>query len=172
MIQGTKPHTLAVGLNDSPAGLASWIIEKFHGWSQLKNDDLESVYSLDELCTLLSVYWFTQTIGASVRLYKETIADREFMSPMPKHQVPQGVLVPAEADNPAPRAWGDRNLQNLMHWHEAKRGGHFPALEVPELLASDIRAFHRVIGDSAHGTSRASLGDEAGSAKQLRHAAG
>jgi pimeloyl-ACP methyl ester carboxylesterase len=172
MIQGTKPHTLAVGLNDSPAGLASWIIEKFHGWSQLKNDDLESVYSLDELCTLLSVYWFTETIGASVRLYKETIADQEFMSPMPKHRVPQGVLVPADADNPAPRAWGERNLQNLVHWNEARRGGHFPALEVPELLASDIRAFHRVISKNARGTSGEVREDEASPTTRRRLAAG
>jgi pimeloyl-ACP methyl ester carboxylesterase len=168
MIQATKPQTLAVGLNDSPAGLASWVVEKFHGWSELETGDLESVYSLDELCTLLSVYWFTQTIGASVRLYKEVTADKEFMSPMPHHDVPQGVLVPADADNPAPRAWGERNLQNLVHWNEAKRGGHFPALEVPELLASDIRAFHRVISKDISGTSRVARGDEAGAMTRHR----
>ena len=145
MIQGTKPQTLAVGLNDSPAGMASWIVEKFHRWSELEGGDVESVYSLDTLSTLLSVYWFTQTIGSSVRLYKEAFADKEIMTPMPKHSVPQGVLVPADADNPAPRAWGDRHLQNLVHWNEAKRGGHFPALEVPELYAVDIRAFHQLV---------------------------
>jgi pimeloyl-ACP methyl ester carboxylesterase len=141
MIQGTKPQTLAVGLNDSPAGLASWVIEKFHGWSELKDGEIESVYALDDICAILSVYWFTQTIGSSVRLYKEAFADREFMSPMPKHGVPQGVLVPGDADNPAPRAWGERNLQNLVRWNEARRGGHFPALEVPDVLAADIRGF-------------------------------
>jgi pimeloyl-ACP methyl ester carboxylesterase len=145
MIQGTKPHTLAVGLSDSPAGMASWIVEKFHGWSELKDGKIESVYSLDDLCTLLSVYWFTNTIGSSVRLYKEAFADQELVSPVPKHDVRQGVLVPADADNPAPRAWGERNLQNLIHWNEAKRGGHFPALEVPDLLAADIRTFYDAI---------------------------
>ena len=78
--------------------------------------------------------------------YKEAFADKAIMTPMPKHSVPQGVLVPADADNPAPRAWGDRHLQNLVHWNEAKRGGHFPALEVPELYAADIRAFHQLVG--------------------------
>jgi hypothetical protein len=79
---------------------------------------------------------------------------------MPKHRVPQGVLVPADADNPAPRAWGERNLQNLVHWNEARRGSHFPALEVPELLASDIRAFHRVISKNTSETSRVVQEDE------------
>jgi pimeloyl-ACP methyl ester carboxylesterase len=145
MEQGTKPQTLAVGLNDSPAGLAAWILEKLHGWSHLPDGEMASVYKLDDLCTLLSVYWFTQTIGSSVRLYKEAFADQEFMSPMPQHGVPQGVLVPADADNPAPRAWGERNLQNLVHWTEARQAGHFPALEAPDHLAADIRAFYDAI---------------------------
>ncbi|RYE87533.1 MAG: epoxide hydrolase [Hyphomicrobiales bacterium] len=145
MIQGTKPHTLAVGLSDSPAGLAAWILEKFHGWSALKGGEMETVYSLDDLCTLLSVYWFTNTIGPSVRLYKEAFSDKDFMTPMPRHGVKQGVLVPGDEDNPAPRAWGDRNLQNLVHWNDARKGGHFPALEVPELLAADIRGFYDAI---------------------------
>lgn len=144
MVQGTKPTTLAVGLNDSPAGLASWILEKFHSWGDT-GGDIESVFPLETLATLLSVYWFTETIGSSVRLYKEAFADQEIISPMPRHEVPQGVLVPADSDLPAPRAWGERNLQNLIHWNDGKRGGHFPALEVPDVLAGDIRAFHREI---------------------------
>ena len=142
MLQGTKPQTLAVGLNDSPAGMAAWIIEKFHGWSDLPAGDLDSVYDRDTLCTLLSVYWFTGTIGSSVRLYREVFSDFAMMAPMPDHAVPQGVLAPTSADLPAPRAWGERHLQNLVHWREAPRGGHFPALEVPDILADDIRAFH------------------------------
>lgn len=145
MVQGTKPTSLAVGLNDSPAGLAAWIVEKFHRWGDT-GGDVESVFPLDTLCTLLSVYWFTRTIGSSVRLYKEGLADGELMAPMPRHDVKQGVLVPADCDLPAPRAWGERHLQNLVHWNEAKQGGHFPALEVPEVLADDIRASQRDIG--------------------------
>lgn len=142
MLHGTKPQSLAVGLNDSPAGLASWIIEKFHGFSMLKDGRLEATYALDDLCTLLSVYWFTQTIGSSMRLYKEAFADRELLSPMPAHAVKQGVLVPADVDVPAPRAWGERHLQNLVHWTEARCAGHFPALEAPEPYAADIRRFY------------------------------
>jgi pimeloyl-ACP methyl ester carboxylesterase len=140
MQQSTKPTTLAVGLNDSPAGLASWIIEKFHSWGDT-HGDVERVFPLDTLCSILSVYWFTETIASSMRLYKEASGDHEFMAPMPRHNVPQGVLVPADSDLPAPRAWGERHLLNLVRWNEAKKGGHFPALEVPQLLAEDIRGF-------------------------------
>lgn len=145
MLQGTKPQSLAPALNDSPAGLAAWALEKFHGWSALAEGGIEATYQLDDLCTLLSVYWFTETIGSSIRLYKEAFADEEFNMPMPKHGVPQGVMVPGPADSPAPRAWGERHLQNLVHWSEIRQGGHFPALEVPELLAADIRAFHNTL---------------------------
>lgn len=144
LVHGTKPTSLAMGLNNSPAGLASWILEKFHRWGDT-GGDIESVFPFETLATLLSVYWFTQTIGSSVRMYKEAFADHEVMSPLPRHDVLQGVLIPAEADLPAPRAWGERNLQNLIHWNEARQGGHFPALEVPDVLADDIRAFHRGI---------------------------
>jgi pimeloyl-ACP methyl ester carboxylesterase len=144
MVQGTKPTTLAVGLNDSPAGLASWILEKFHSWGDT-GGEVESVFPFETLATLLSVYWFSETIGSSVRMYKEAFADHEITAPMETHGVPQGVLVPADSDLPAPRAWGERNLQNLIHWNEAGQGGHFPALEVPDVLAADIRAFHREI---------------------------
>jgi pimeloyl-ACP methyl ester carboxylesterase len=144
MIQGTKPATLAVGLNDSPAGLASWIIEKFHKWGDT-GGDVENAFELDDLCTILSVYWFTQTIGSSVRLYKEAFADRELIQPPPKHDVAHAILLPP-ADNPAPRAWGERNLQNIVRWTELGQGGHFPALEIPEILAGDIRAFYGQIG--------------------------
>jgi pimeloyl-ACP methyl ester carboxylesterase len=144
MEQGTKPTTLAVGLNDSPAGLASWIVEKFHTWGDT-GGDVESVFPLDTLCSILSVYWFTETIGSSVRLYKEAFADQEIISPQPKHDVPQAVLLPAECDMPAPRAWADRHIQNIVRWTELKHGGHFPALEIPEALAGDIRGFARDI---------------------------
>ena len=144
-MHGTTPTTLGVGLNDSPAGLASWILEKFHRWGDTSGD-IESVFRREDLATILAVYWFTETIGSSVRLYKEAFGDPELTSAMPEHDVPQGVLVPAESDLPAPRAWGERNLQNLIHWNDAGKGGHFPALEVPDVLAGDIRAFHREAG--------------------------
>lgn len=140
MIQATKPATLAVGLNDSPAGLAAWILEKFHGWSD-NGGDIANAFELEDLATIVSIYWFTQTIGSSVRLYKEAFADSELPRKPPRHQVPHAILLPP-ADNPAPRAWGERNLWNIVRWTELREGGHFPALEIPEALAHDIRAFH------------------------------
>lgn len=140
MIQGTKPATLAVGLNDSPAGLAAWILEKYQKWGDT-GGDLLNAFELEDLCTILSVYWFTQTIGSSVRLYKEAFADSELTKHPAKHDVPHAVLLPP-ADNPAPRAWGERNLQNIVRWTELTEGGHFLALESPDAMAHDIRAFH------------------------------
>ena len=144
MQQATKPTTLAVGLNDSPAGLASWILEKYRTWGDT-GGELENAFRLEDLATIVSVYWFTETIGSSVRMYKESWADQELTSPMPRHNVPQGVLAPGGGEVAAPRAWGERHLQNLLHWTDAERGGHFPALETPDLLAGDIRAFHAAI---------------------------
>lgn len=143
MIQGTKPATLAVGLNDSPAGLAAWILEKFHGWSD-NGGDIANAFELEELATIVSIYWFTQTIGSSVRLYKEAFADSELPRKPPRHEVPHAILLPP-ADNPAPRDWGERNLWNIVRWTELREGGHFPGLEIPETLAHDIRAFHSQI---------------------------
>jgi pimeloyl-ACP methyl ester carboxylesterase len=140
MVQGTKPATLAVGLNDSPAGLAAWIIEKYRTWSD-SGGDILNAFELDDLCTILSIYWFTQTIGSSVRLYKEAFADSELTKIPPRHDVPHAILLPP-ADNPAPRAWGERNLQNIVRWTELTQGGHFIALELPEAMAHDIRAFY------------------------------
>lgn len=141
LIQGTKPQTLAVGLNDSPAGLAAWIVEKYHRWGDTKGD-IESVFSLDTLSSILTVYWMSQTIGSSVRLYYEAFRDHGMMQPMPTHTVPHGILVPP-ADLPAPRKWGERHLQNIVRWSEPEKGGHFPGLEIPDVLAEDIRGFHR-----------------------------
>lgn len=143
MIQGTKPATLAVGLNDSPTGLAAWILEKFRSWSD-NGGDIANAFEMEDLATILSVYWFTQTIGSSVRLYKEAFGDPSLALKGPRHEVPHAVLLPP-ADHPAPRAWGERNLWNIVRWTELASGGHFPALEVPQAMAHDIRAFHAQI---------------------------
>jgi len=143
MLHGTKPATLAVALNDSPAGLAAWIVEKYRSWSD-NGGDILNAFELDDLCTILSVYWFSGTIGSSIRLYKEAFADREMVTPVPPHEVPHAILLPP-ADLPAPRDWGERNLRNIVRWTELKQGGHFPALEIPDEMAHDIRAFHTQI---------------------------
>ena len=136
-IQRTKPQTLGYGLNDSPAGLAAWIVEKFRTWSDC-GGNVESVFSRDELLDNISLYWFTQTITSSVRLYRESarvplrIEAGERISP------PFGFArFPKELVRP-PREWPERFF-NLVHWTDMPRGGHFAAMEQPELLAQDIR---------------------------------
>ena len=139
MIQSTKPQTLAYGLSDSPVGLAAWIIEKFYGWSDI-DGDLERKYTKDELLTNIMIYWVTQTISPSIRSYYEG-------SHTPWLQAGQRIEVPVAMalfpkDTPAPRALAERTLR-IERWTEMPRGGHFPALEEPELLVEDLRAFYR-----------------------------
>ena len=142
-IQGSKPQTLAYGLNDSPAGLAGWIVEKFRTWSDC-GGDVESRFTKDELLANITIYWVTETIGSSVRLYCETRrAGRRGQGwgtgPV---EVPTGCAVfPGELARP-PRHWVEK-AYNLVHWTEMPRGGHFAALEEPDLLVEDIREFFR-----------------------------
>jgi microsomal epoxide hydrolase len=139
-IQGTKPQTLGYGLNDSPAGLAGWIGEKFQRWAA-HDGNLDAAVSRDALLTNISIYWFTQTITSSVRMYYES---RHYDGkPWPEYvTVPTAVAnFPGELAAP-PRAWVARQF-NLVHWSHPARGGHFAALEVPELLAADIAAAFR-----------------------------
>lgn len=138
-IQSTKPQTLGYGLHDSPAGLAAWIVEKFRTWSDCEGD-VESVYSRDELLTNIMVYWVTGTITSSTRLYYETRKSKRFGPE--KVTVPTGcALFPKELYCP-PRAWAER-VYNIQRWTEMERGGHFAAMEQPEELVEDIRAFFR-----------------------------
>jgi pimeloyl-ACP methyl ester carboxylesterase len=137
-IQSTKPQTLAYGLSDSPVGLAGWIIEKFHAWSDC-NGDLRQKFSEDELLTNIMIYWVTNTIGSSAHMYYENMHSLPSMGPI---EVPTGMaLFPADILLP-PKEWAERNL-NITRWTLMPRGGHFTAMEEPELLADDIRAFYR-----------------------------
>lgn len=143
-IQGTKPQTLGVGLNDSPAGLAAWIVEKFHGWSDLDHsrlDSLEDKFTKDELLTNISVYWFTRSITSSTRIYYEN-RNVPVSEPLGFISVPTaGAIFPAELYL-TPRRWAEASY-NIVRWTEMPQGGHFAALEEPELLLNDIRAFFR-----------------------------
>ena len=136
----TKPQTLSYGLNDSPVGLAGWIVEKYRSWSDC-GGDIESTYTKDDLLTNIMIYWTTNTIGSAVRMYREnnvewTMAQGEQIS------VPTGVAIfPYDLSTP-PQEWAARSY-NLKRWTEMKKGGHFAALEQPELLVEDIRAFYR-----------------------------
>jgi epoxide hydrolase len=140
-IQGSKPQTLGVGLNDSPAGLAAWIVEKFHGWSDLPSGNPEEKFSKDELLTNISVYWFTRSITSSARIYYENRAV-PLSEPLGFVSVPTaGAIFPKEIYL-TPRVWAEQ-AYNIVRWTEMPRGGHFAALEETQLLLADIRAFFR-----------------------------
>ncbi|KAI8469153.1 MAG: putative hydrolase [Monoraphidium minutum] len=148
-IQGTKPQTLAYALQDSPAGLAAWILEKFQTWSDCHGNP-ESALSKDEMLTNIGIYWFGGRIASSMRLYKETIANRTEMGAMLSgySPTPVGVAVfPKELFRP-PRSWVGK-IYNLQQWSVMDRGGHFAALEQPRLLADDILKFVRLAKDKA-----------------------
>jgi microsomal epoxide hydrolase len=139
-IQSTRPQTLGTALNDSPAGLASWILEKFRAWSDRREGDVLDVFTKDQLLANITLYWVTGTITSSTRLYLETVRARE--RGRIEHRVPLGCAAfPGELLR-APRAWVERQF-DLRHWTEMPRGGHFAALEQPELFVDDIRAFFR-----------------------------
>ena len=145
-IQGTKPQTLSYGLNDSPAGLAAWIIEKYRTWSDC-HGDIESRYTKDELLTIVTIYWVTNTIGSSVRMYKENQSHTWELAQDEKVPAPSGMaLFPQEIARP-PREWAERSY-DVRRWQEMPRGGHFAALEEPQLLAHEIREFFRPLRES------------------------
>jgi pimeloyl-ACP methyl ester carboxylesterase len=140
-IQGTRPQTLAYGLTDSPAGLAGWMIEKFRAWSDC-DGDLESAISRDELLTNISVYWVTGTANSASRIYYEAMNAGEFQPITTRIEVPTGCAIFPKETVRAPRPWAE-HAWNLQHWTEMRRGGHFAALEVPDLLVADVRSFYR-----------------------------
>ena len=140
-IQGTKPQTLAYGLNDSPAGLAAWIVEKWRSWSDC-GGDIESVYTKDKILTNITLYWVTETINASTRIYYETRKDRWRLSQGEAIKVPTAVAVfPEELDRPV-KEWAERTY-NVQRWTEFPKGGHFAAMEEPQALVEDMREFFR-----------------------------
>jgi len=139
-IQGTKPQTLGFSLDDSPAGLAAWIVEKFHAWCDC-DGNVESRFTKDELLTNITLYWVTQTGTSSTRIYYE---NRVATGNPGKVTVPTAcALFPKEITVP-PRKWVESRY-NLVRWTEMPHGGHFAALEQPELLVNDVREFFRGI---------------------------
>jgi len=140
-IQRTKPQTVAVGLNDSPAGLAAWIVEKFRTWSDC-GGEVERRFSKDELLANVTLYWVTQTIGSSIRLYLESGQTPVRFGADERVRVPCGIArFPKEIPMP-PREFVERHY-DVVRWTEMPSGGHFAAAEEPELLAADLREFFR-----------------------------
>ena len=140
-IQSTKPLSLAYGLNDSPIGLCAWIIEKFNAWSD-NNGHLENCFTKQELLANVTLYWLTQTIHSSIRMYHEIGLNPLKFRKDDFVKAPVGFAkFPKEIPTP-PRGYLEKGL-NVVHWTELPKGGHFPALEQPKLLADDIRGFFK-----------------------------
>jgi pimeloyl-ACP methyl ester carboxylesterase len=140
MIQSTRPQTLAYALTDSPAGQLAWIVEKFKEWTD-SSEVPEDAVDRDHLLTNVTIYWLTGTAGSSARLYYES-ARTGGWGPEPASTVPTGVAVFPRELSPPIRRFAERT-NNIVHWSEFDRGGHFAALEEPDLLLGDIRAFFR-----------------------------
>jgi microsomal epoxide hydrolase len=145
--QATKPQTLSYGMMDSPVGIAAWIIEKMYSWSDLKNGDIESAYSKDTLLANIMVYVVTKTFNTATWIYygRREEGGRFFPKDFKKIKIPTAAAIfPAEMSEWPPRSYVDR-MFNITQWTEMPRGGHFAALEEPELLVNDLVKFSRSV---------------------------
>ena len=145
--QATKPQTLSYAMIDSPVGVAAWIIEKMRGWSDIKNGDIESVYSKDILLSNIMIYLVTKTFNTASWIYYGR--REEGGRSLPKEHLPLKVptaaaLFPKEYLEWAPRSYVER-IYNIKQWTEMPKGGHFAALEQPDLLIKDIKNFARTL---------------------------
>jgi pimeloyl-ACP methyl ester carboxylesterase len=136
--QATKPMSLAIAQADSPAGIAAWITEKFRTWSDC-NGDIESVYTKDQLLTNIMFYWATNSIASAANMYYESRRENAGIAQM---KVPVGVAMFPKELARSPREWVEGRM-NITQWTEMPRGGHFAALEQPQLLLDDVRSFFR-----------------------------
>ncbi|MCP5082026.1 MAG: epoxide hydrolase [Alphaproteobacteria bacterium] len=143
--QATRPQTLSYAMMDSPVGIAAWLVEKFNAWSDTKGDDIESVYTKDELLTNIMVYVTTRTFNTASWIYygRREEGGRVLSDDHKRVEVPTAcALFPAEMLAWPPRSYVER-LYNVQQWTEMPHGGHFAALEQPELLVGDLRRFAR-----------------------------
>jgi len=137
-IQATRPQTLAYGLTDSPVGQLAWNVEKFKEWTHPAEDPPERAVDRDQLLTNVMLYWLTGTAGSAARLYYENMHAASWGQP--PATTPTGVAVFAE--DVAIRRYAER-ANNIVHWSEFDRGGHFAAMEAPDLFVQDVRACFR-----------------------------
>ncbi len=141
MIQSSRPQTLAYGLTDSPVGLLAWIAEKFKEWTDSTNFP-EDAIDRDQLLTNVTIYWLTRTANSSARLYYEFGHAGSSWGKVEPSTVPTGVAVFPREIAPPIRRFAERS-NNVVHWSEFNRGGHFAAMEEPDLLVGDVRTFFR-----------------------------
>jgi microsomal epoxide hydrolase len=140
-VNSTRPHTLAFALNDSPAGLAAWLVDKFRSYSDC-DGDVERSFTKDELLAEITTYWVTGTIASASRLYYERAHERELTPSSERVEVPTGCAMFPRDVRRIPRSWAERQY-DVRRWTEMPSGGHFPGLEEPELLVAELRAFFR-----------------------------
>jgi pimeloyl-ACP methyl ester carboxylesterase len=134
-IQGTRPQTLGYGLAESPVGQAMWIYEKFQAWSDNKGDPAEAI-SVDHMLDDITLYWLTDTAASSARLYYESFAKEFVRAPL---DLPVAVSIFKGDLFTPPKVWGDQTYSKLFYWNEVAKGGHFAALEQPELFVAELR---------------------------------
>nr|BFE84203.1 hypothetical protein GCM10020093_068040 [Planobispora longispora] len=139
-IQSTRPQTLAYGLADSPAGQLAWIVEKFREWTDSEKVPEDAV-DRDRMLTNVTLYWLTNTGGSSAQLYYEFA--RAWSMPEVS-TVPTGIAIFPHEVAPSVRKLAERS-EVIVHWTEFDRGGHFAAMEEPDLLIGDVRAFFRAL---------------------------
>jgi microsomal epoxide hydrolase len=145
----TRPQSLAYAVNDSPAGLAGWVVEKLRVWSDC-HGDLGSTFSLDEVLTILSITWYTQTVASGHRLYYEMLHGDWSAGPGERIEVPTGVLgLPGGVPNETSPPETIRRRFNLQHYRMSEAGGHYPALEVPEIFVEEVRNTFRPLRQGA-----------------------
>ncbi|MFI1396087.1 epoxide hydrolase family protein [Streptomyces sp. NPDC020681] len=148
-IQSTRPQTLAYGLTDSPVGQLAWIAEKFHEWTDTREGKDDAV-DRDRLLTNVMLYWLTRTAGSSARLYYER-AHADYWGGQPEPSAAPTGLALFPQENFIPLRHVAERTNRIVRWSEFDRGGHFAAMEEPELLVGDIRAFFRELRESASG---------------------
>ena len=142
-LQTTRPQTPAYGLNDSPAGLAAWIIEKWHAWTNPPSGNLNQHFTQDELLTNVTLYWVTETITSANRLYYERAHHPAPVGRDERINVPLGVTLTTQEIERVPREYVQRLFVDIRRWETFGRGGHFIALEEPKLLVQALREFFR-----------------------------
>jgi epoxide hydrolase len=144
----TRPQTVGYGLVDSPVALCAWIVEKFRAWTDCDGHP-ENALTRDEMLDDITLYWLTATGASSARLYWESFRSvGELFSgarPLDTVSVPAGCSIFPKEIPRVSRRWAARRFTDIRHWHELDRGGHFAALEQPELLVGELRAFFRLV---------------------------
>ncbi len=142
-IQSTRPQTLGYGLNDSPTGLAAWIIEKFWRWSDC-GDHVENVFSRDDLIDNIMIYWISQSATSAARLYWESGGSADWGAPI---DVPTGLTQSPKEVLLTSERWARKRFPNLIYWNELEQGGHFAAMEQPTVFVNEVRkCFSAILG--------------------------